>query len=156
MIYYEFTVERIAKEPDEVEGFEIGDILDIHHFEMRFWEALGFLRQLEKDGEAGKLCLVRDHSREGRTWAYFDAEEGRLESHFRDASGEQPMRYRVMVRVQFPAWDEQDGIFFDVEASSKSEAIRKARRLNAVGGQVHREQGRAVWSAEPRQEAGGC
>jgi len=41
--------------------------------------------------------------------------------------------YTVTVTVQFPAWDEQDGILIgDFEAHSKAEAIRKAR-LHASG-----------------------
>jgi hypothetical protein len=60
-----------------------------------------------------------------------------------------PMRqYIVTVTVQYPAYDERDGIKFYVFASCKSEAIRAARRENDRGGQVHRLQGRAVWRAE--------
>lgn len=58
--------------------------------------------------------------------------------------------YIVTVTLQYPAYDERDGIRFHVQASSKSEAITAARRQNARGGQVHREQGRATWRAEVR------
>lgn len=60
--------------------------------------------------------------------------------------------YIVTVTLQYPAYDERSGIRFYVQASSKSEAIAAARRQNARGGQVHREQGRATWRAEVRSE----
>ncbi len=42
--------------------------------------------------------------------------------------------YRVTMYFQFPAWDERDGISIDEVASSKSEAIRRARReMDAAG-----------------------
>lgn len=56
-------------------------------------------------------------------------------------------QYTVIVTVQYPSWNERDGIEFSVEATCKAEAIRKARRENAIGGQVHSQQGRAVWRA---------
>jgi hypothetical protein len=56
--------------------------------------------------------------------------------------------YRVVVTVQYPAWNERDGITFYVTASSKAEAIKEARCLNERGGQVHSKQGRAVWRSE--------
>ena len=55
--------------------------------------------------------------------------------------------YKVTVTVQYPSWDEQDGIVFYVSASSKADAIAAARMENARGGQVHRGQGRATWRA---------
>lgn len=55
--------------------------------------------------------------------------------------------YVVTVTVQYPAWNERDGIRFYVEATGKADAIRKARRENDRDGQIHREQGRAVWRA---------
>ncbi len=58
------------------------------------------------------------------------------------------MEYKVTVTVQHPAWNERDGITFYVEATSKADAIRRARRANEEGGQIHREQGRATWRAE--------
>jgi len=36
--------------------------------------------------------------------------------------------YRVTLRFQHPAWDEVDGVVFSVNATSKAEAIRIARR----------------------------
>jgi hypothetical protein len=36
--------------------------------------------------------------------------------------------YTVRQTFQYPAWNEVNGIPYTVEASSKSEAIRKARR----------------------------
>ena len=55
--------------------------------------------------------------------------------------------YVVTVTVQYPAWDERDGIRFYVEATGKADAIKKARRESDRYGQIHREQGRAVWRA---------
>lgn len=57
-------------------------------------------------------------------------------------------RYRVVVRVQFPSWNERDGIVFYVEADSKSEAVKAARRENALGGQVDScQHGLSWWTA---------
>lgn len=43
--------------------------------------------------------------------------------------------YTVTVTVQFPSWDEQDGILIgEFEARSKAEAIRKARLHASVYG----------------------
>jgi hypothetical protein len=36
--------------------------------------------------------------------------------------------YKVTLRFQFPAWDEVNGLEYEVEARSKSEAIKIARR----------------------------
>ena len=58
------------------------------------------------------------------------------------------MEYRVTVTVQHPAWNERDGITFYVEAMSKADAIRRARRANAEGGQIYSQHGRATWRAE--------
>ncbi len=60
--------------------------------------------------------------------------------------------YIVTVTVQFPAHDERDGITFTVKAESKAKAIKEAREMNRSGGQVHSEQGRAVWSAAEAPE----
>ena len=56
-------------------------------------------------------------------------------------------RYKVTATVQYPAWDEKDGITFYVEAANKAAAIKSARRESDKYGQVHREQGRATWRA---------
>lgn len=37
------------------------------------------------------------------------------------------MTFQVTIRFQFPAWDEVRGIEYEIEASSKSEAIKRAR-----------------------------
>lgn len=53
--------------------------------------------------------------------------------------------YTVRQTVQYPAWNERDGITFTVEASSKADAIQRARReawdLGLYGG----EQGRRTF-----------
>jgi hypothetical protein len=38
------------------------------------------------------------------------------------------MKYLVTLRFRFPAWDEKNGIPYEVEASSKSDAIKSVRR----------------------------
>ena len=58
------------------------------------------------------------------------------------------LSYRVIVRVQYPAWNEQDGVVFYVEAASKRDAIKQARRLNEQGGQIDGYQhGLSWWTA---------
>ena len=37
--------------------------------------------------------------------------------------------YVVTLRFRYPAWDERDGIRFDVDATGKREAVKRARRL---------------------------
>lgn len=45
------------------------------------------------------------------------------------ASRDAVVQYDVLMRFQYPAWDEQDGVLFDgIVASSRSEANRIARR----------------------------
>jgi len=61
--------------------------------------------------------------------------------------------YRVTVRVQYPAWDERDGFIFHVDATSKRDAIKAARHLNAQGGQVHSQQGLSWWTATPSEDS---
>jgi hypothetical protein len=36
-------------------------------------------------------------------------------------------KFKVTLRFQHPAWDERDGIPYEIDARSKSEAIRWAR-----------------------------
>lgn len=55
--------------------------------------------------------------------------------------------YKVTVTLQYPAWNEKDGITFVVRAASKSAAIKEARRINRDGGQVCSEHGRTTWTA---------
>lgn len=37
--------------------------------------------------------------------------------------------YTVVQRMQYPAWDEKDGIRYTVTARSKGDAVKKARRV---------------------------
>ena len=61
--------------------------------------------------------------------------------------------YTVTVTVQYPAWDERDGICFrDIMASSKAEAIKMARKRNHRYGVVHSQQGRATWKATEQND----
>ena len=64
--------------------------------------------------------------------------------------------YTVICFVQYPAWDERDGIqFTDIEARTKTAAIKKARDIGWKYGATHRMQGRKTFKAyeqEPRYE----
>lgn len=42
----------------------------------------------------------------------------------------------VKLTMKFPAWNERDGLFFEVEANTKREAIEKARRDADNGGHL--------------------
>jgi hypothetical protein len=42
--------------------------------------------------------------------------------------------YIVTIRFQFPAWDEKNGLPYEVTASTKAEAIKEVRRLAARDG----------------------
>ena len=58
--------------------------------------------------------------------------------------------YIVTLRFQFPAWDEKNGIEFEIRARTKSEAIRyakvRAERDGHIGGHVVGS-GRATFKA---------
>lgn len=43
-------------------------------------------------------------------------------------------RYEVTLRLRYPAWDEKDGIKFEVDAPTKAIAIKRARRQAYDGG----------------------
>lgn len=58
------------------------------------------------------------------------------------------MRYEVRLRFKYPAWDEKDGIPFEVEADSKSEAIKIARREADYGGHLCGGKGRVSFKAK--------
>lgn len=59
--------------------------------------------------------------------------------------------FNVTLRFQHPAWDERDGICFEVRARTKSEAIKyakmKAERDGYIGGHAAGN-GRATFKAE--------
>lgn len=57
-------------------------------------------------------------------------------------------KYIVTLRKQFPAWNERDGIRFEVEALSKADAIQKARRESDYGGITGTGMGRYWFKAE--------
>ena len=57
-------------------------------------------------------------------------------------------RYVVTLRFQFPAWDETNGMPYEVDARSKSEAIRMVRTLAFKDGHVGRGKGRYWFTAE--------
>ena len=56
--------------------------------------------------------------------------------------------YKVTLRYQYPAWDELDGITTTVEAVSKSEAVKKARREFDHAGHLMGGKGRVTLRAE--------
>lgn len=56
--------------------------------------------------------------------------------------------YTVTMRFQFPAHDERDGIPFDTEARSKSEAVKYARRQAEHDGHLCGGKGRVTFKAE--------
>ena len=60
------------------------------------------------------------------------------------------MTYTVTLTFQYPAWDETRGILFhNIEARSKSEAIRIARRMARNFGHIgHGGKGRVTFKAQ--------
>lgn len=62
-------------------------------------------------------------------------------------------QYEVTLRFQHPAWDEKNGIPFSVEACSKAEAIKHARREADIAGHLCGGKGRVTFKAvEVNQE----
>ncbi len=55
--------------------------------------------------------------------------------------------YDVTLRFQYPAWDEQDGILYIVDALSRAAAIRIARRQAERDGHTGGGRGRYWFSA---------
>lgn len=55
--------------------------------------------------------------------------------------------YRVTVTLQYPAWDEQDGLTATVFARSKQDAIKRVRQRFSSEGVTHPEQGRKTFRA---------
>ena len=56
--------------------------------------------------------------------------------------------YEVRLTFRYPAWDEKHGIPYEVQADSKSEAIRKARSEAERDGHVPcRGKGKATFTA---------
>jgi len=55
--------------------------------------------------------------------------------------------YRVTLRKQFPAWDERNGIVFEVEARSKADAVKSARYEAYNGGHTGSGCGRCWFKA---------
>lgn len=60
-------------------------------------------------------------------------------------------QYEVVLRFQFPAWDEKDGIKFEAVARNKSEAIRYARRQADLDGHLCGGKGRVSFKASEVQ-----
>ena len=58
------------------------------------------------------------------------------------------MLYAVTMTFEFPAWDETKGVFFSVEANSKAEAIKAARRQAFADGHATTGKGRYSFKAE--------
>ena len=57
------------------------------------------------------------------------------------------IQYTVTMRFQHPAWDEKNGIPFEVQASSKSEAIAEARKQAERDGHTGGGKGRYAFKA---------
>lgn len=55
--------------------------------------------------------------------------------------------YEVTMTLQFPAWDEKNGITLTVQAKSKSDAIRQARREFDARGHMGSQSGRKTLRA---------
>lgn len=55
--------------------------------------------------------------------------------------------YTVTLRFQFPAHDERDGIPFEVQARSKADAIKQARRQADHDGHLCGGKGRVSFKA---------
>jgi len=55
--------------------------------------------------------------------------------------------YTVTMRFQYPAHDERDGIPFEVQADSKAEAVRIARRQAERDGHTGTGKGRYTFTA---------
>lgn len=51
-------------------------------------------------------------------------------------------QYSVLIRFQYPAWDEVDGIEYTTEATSKADAIATVRRLASDDGHIGPGRGR--------------
>ena len=60
--------------------------------------------------------------------------------------------YVVTLRFQYPAWDEVDGIPYQIEARSKSEAINRARRQARDDGHLYGGKGRVSFKAVPVED----
>lgn len=56
--------------------------------------------------------------------------------------------YAVTMTFEFPAWDETKGVFFSVEANSKAEAIKEARRQAYADGYATTGKGKYWFKAE--------
>lgn len=56
--------------------------------------------------------------------------------------------YAVTMTFEFPAWDETKGVFFSVEANSKKEAIKEARRQAYADGYATTGKGKYWFKAE--------
>lgn len=56
--------------------------------------------------------------------------------------------YSVTLRFQCPAWDEKDGIVYEVEARTKAEAISYARSQARNDGHAQTGKGRYTFTAE--------
>jgi hypothetical protein len=60
--------------------------------------------------------------------------------------------YKVKITKEFPNWDEKEGFEIEVEAKSKSEATKRARREMEDAGHIGPGCGRAWLKAEEKEE----
>lgn len=56
--------------------------------------------------------------------------------------------YEVTLRFQYPAWDEKDGIPYEVTADSKAAAVKIARNQAQRDGHLGGGKGRCSFKAE--------
>ena len=56
--------------------------------------------------------------------------------------------FEVTLRFQHPAWDEKDGIRFEVRAKTKAEAVRYARAQAERDGHTGGGKGRLTFKAQ--------
>jgi len=58
--------------------------------------------------------------------------------------------FNVLLTFRFPSWDYKRGVPYEVQADSKSEAVRKARKQAEYDGHVPmRGMGKATFTATP-------
>lgn len=56
--------------------------------------------------------------------------------------------YTVTLRYQYPAWDEKDGIPYEVYAKSKSAAVSRVRKMADADGHTMSGKGRITFTAK--------
>jgi len=60
--------------------------------------------------------------------------------------------YTVTIKFQFPAWNQKDGISYDVRAESKSQAIKFIRSQAERDGHTGKNIGRFTFTAVEQEQ----